>query len=55
VTELSPSGYAERPAGPDPLLTGNGVGWNAGGMHHLDPLADAGGVLAAVDGWRRVD
>ena len=55
VTELSPSGYAERPAGRDPLLTGSGVGWNAGGMHHLDPLVDARGVLAAVDGWRPVD
>ena len=53
VTELSTSGYAERPAGRDPLLTGSGAGWNAGGMHHLDPLVDAGGVLAAVDGWRR--
>ena len=31
VTELSPSGYAERPAGPDPLLTGSDVGWNASG------------------------
>ena len=55
VTELSPSGYAERPTGRDPLLSGSGVGWNAGGMHHLDPLVDAGGVLAAVDGWRPVD
>jgi hypothetical protein len=55
VTELSPSGYAERPAGRDPLLTGSGVGWNAGGMHHLDPLVDARGVLAVVDGWRPVD
>jgi hypothetical protein len=52
VTELSPSGYAERPAGRDPLLAGSGAGWNAGGMHHLDPLPDAGGALAAVDGWR---
>jgi hypothetical protein len=55
VTDLSPSGYAERPAGRDPLLTGSGVGWNAGGMHHVDPLVDARGVLAAVDGWRPVD
>ena len=52
VTDLSPSGYAERPAGRDPLLTGSGAGWNAAGMHHLDPLVDARGVTAAVDGWR---
>jgi hypothetical protein len=55
VTELSPSSYAERPAGRDLLLTGSGVGWNAGGMHNLDPLVEPGGVLAAVDGWRRLD
>jgi hypothetical protein len=55
VTELSPSGYAERPVGRDPLLAGSGAGWNAGGMHQLAPLVDARGVLAAVDGWRPVD
>jgi len=55
LTELSPCCYRERPAGRDPLLAGSGGGWNAGGMHHLDPLLDAGGVLAAVDGWRPVD
>jgi hypothetical protein len=55
VTELSPSRYAERPAPRDPLLTGSGVGWNAGGMHTLDPLVVPGGVLAAVDGWRPLD
>jgi hypothetical protein len=27
----------------------------AGGMHRLDPLVDARSVLAAVDGWRRLD
>jgi hypothetical protein len=52
VTGLSPSRYAERPVGPDPLLAGSGAGWNAGGMHHVDPLPDAHGVIAAVDGWR---
>jgi hypothetical protein len=52
VALLSPSGYAERPAGRDPLLAGSGSGWNASGMHHVDPLPDEHGVLAAVDGWR---
>jgi hypothetical protein len=52
VTDLSPTRYAERPAGRDPLLAGSGAGWNAGGMHHVDPLPDARGVIAAVDGWR---
>jgi hypothetical protein len=52
VTELSPCCYGERPAGRDPLLAGSGSGWNASGMHHLDPLPDAHGVLAVADGWR---
>jgi len=52
VTALSPTAYAERPVGPDPLLAGSGAGWNAGGMHHLDLLEEPGGVLAVVDGWR---
>jgi hypothetical protein len=52
VTELSPSGYAERPVGRDPLFAGSGAGWNAGGMHHVDALIGPRGVLAAVDGWR---
>ena len=51
VTELSACCYAERPVARDPLLAGSGTGWNAGGMHHLDPLVDGAGVLAAVDGW----
>jgi hypothetical protein len=54
VTELSACCYSERRAGRDPLLSGSGVGWNASGMHHLDPLPDEHGVLAAVDGWRPV-
>jgi hypothetical protein len=52
VTELSPTRYAERPVGRDPLLAGSGSGWNAGGMHHVAALLDDQGVLAAVDGWR---
>jgi len=32
------------------------AGWNAGGMHHVDPLPLADGRwLAAVDGWRMDD
>jgi hypothetical protein len=52
VTDLSPTRYAERPVGRDPLLAGSGAGWNAGGMHHVDPLLDPRGVIAVVDGWR---
>jgi hypothetical protein len=37
VTALSATHYAERPLGAAPVLTGSGAGWNAAGMHHLDP------------------
>jgi hypothetical protein len=42
VTRLGPRLYEEAPAGPDPLLTGSGRGWNRSGMHHVDAhrLAD---------------
>ena len=53
ITQLSPTRYSEHPVGLDPLLAGRGGGWNAGGMHHVDPLPEGGGLLAAVDGWRR--
>lgn len=50
---LTPSTYTERPHGLQPVLTGSGTGWNAAGMHHLDPhrLQD-GRWLACVDGCR---
>ena len=52
VGALTATAYEERPIGPDPMLAGSGVGWSAGGMHHVDPhrLAD-GQWVAAVDGW----
>jgi hypothetical protein len=52
VEELSVDRYAERPLGPEPVLTGSGVGWNAGGMHHVDAhRRPAGDWIACVDGW----
>jgi hypothetical protein len=52
VTELTPTTYSEREVAPSPLLAGSGVGWNAGGMHHLDAhRLEGGGWIAAVDGW----
>ena len=53
VTDLTPRSYRERPVGPDPLLGASGSGWNASGMHHLDPHEIAPGRwIACVDGWR---
>lgn len=52
ITELTPHRYHERPLGDVPLLTGSGMGWNAGGMHHIDPHhLGEGQWVACVDGW----
>lgn len=55
IVTLTERGYAERPIGTGPIL-GPGGGWNAGGMHHVDPVClGPGRWLAAVDGWRLED
>ena len=55
VTELTTTRYHEQALADWPVLTGSGVGWNASGMHHLDPhrLPDQS-WSACVDGfvWR---
>lgn len=52
VTDLSPSTYREREAGEGPVLAPSGSGWNANGMHHIDPhRLDDGTWIACVDGW----
>jgi hypothetical protein len=53
ITELTMTTYREREVEGNPLLSGSGSGWNAGGMHHVDahPLPD-GRWIACVDGWR---
>ncbi len=52
IAQLTPTAYTEREVAHNPILSGSGMGWNAGGMHHLDPtqLAD-GHWWACVDGW----
>ena len=52
VTRLSTTHYAERPVSAVPVSQGSGTGWNAAGMHHLDPhrLSD-GSWIASVDGF----
>jgi hypothetical protein len=52
ITELTPTLYTEREVANNPILFGSGTGWNAGGMHHVDPVAlDDGRWWACVDGW----
>ncbi|MGE0704610.1 MAG: hypothetical protein AB7F99_19080 [Vicinamibacterales bacterium] len=52
ITELTETTYRERPMAAAPILAGSGAGWNAVGMHHVDPhLVGDGQWLACVDGW----
>lgn len=50
ITLLSEMAYAERLASPKPIVKGSGRGWNAAGMHHVDPHKTHNGWIAAVDG-----
>ncbi|HSZ58385.1 MAG TPA: hypothetical protein VK797_22155 [Tepidisphaeraceae bacterium] len=51
VRKLTERDYQEQRIDP-PLLGPSGVGWNAGGMHHLDAhKLDDGNWIAAVDGF----
>lgn len=54
ITELTASSYAERPLGRGSVLRASGFGWNARGMHTIDPhRADDGTWIACVDGYRK--
>jgi hypothetical protein len=56
ITDLTTKQYREHAIDEKPILAGSGVGWNACGMHHVDPhLLDDGRWLACVDGftWRK--
>lgn len=51
ITTLTTTQYAERELDVSPILRPSGVGWNAKGMHHVDPQPLADGTwVASVDG-----
>jgi len=53
IVRLTATEFVEQPLGTGPILGPARAGWNAEGMHHVDPLPLADGHwLAAVDGWR---
>jgi hypothetical protein len=53
IHELTLDSYQEKSAADEPILAGTQHGWNAAGMHHIDPhRMDDGSCLASVDGWR---
>ena len=52
ITELTATRYHEKASADPPVLAGSGTGWNASGMHHIDPhRLDNGSWLACVDGF----
>ncbi|WP_163830686.1 glucosamine inositolphosphorylceramide transferase family protein [Spartinivicinus ruber] len=51
VYELTPTTYAEREIKDSPVLFPTGYGWNAKGMHHLDPWWTGDRWLAVADGY----
>jgi len=51
ISELTTRRYRERELPESPILEPAGTGWNASGMHHVDPHhLDVGRWLACVDG-----
>lgn len=54
IEELTTTSYVERLALTVPVIEASGSGWNADGMHHVDPqLTGDGGWIVAVDGKQR--
>jgi hypothetical protein len=52
ITKLTTADYEEREIDQNPVLTFSGIGWNACGMHHIDPhCIDGNHWIASVDGW----
>jgi len=53
ITTLTDRDYAESLVSEGPILRGSGFGWNADGMHHVDPhLQSDNRWIACVDGHR---
>ena len=51
ITGLDTNNYEEKPLTVNPILQASGTGWNALGMHHIDPhLVDGKRWVACVDG-----
>lgn len=53
ITQLSTTEYKEEEV-PHPILQPSSSGWNADGMHHIDPhQIEEGKWIACVDGYRK--
>ena len=54
ITELTTTGYEERPAQDEPVLSPRGSGWNGEAMHQIDPVqVGEDEWIASVDGFGR--
>jgi len=52
ITELTTTIYEEKPVNENPILEPSGSGWNAYGMHQIDPhQIDQDEWIACVDGY----
>jgi len=51
VDRLTRTEYTEHEIPGSPILAPSGSGWNAYGMHHLDPWWTGSDWIASVDGW----
>jgi hypothetical protein len=55
ITKLTPTSYEEVKDTTNLILKASGSGWNANGMHHLDPhLIGKDKWIACVDGYRKI-
>ena len=51
IEELTPTTYRERRLTDHPVLGPGHLGWNNGGMHHIDAHRVGAAWIASVDGW----
>lgn len=52
ITKLTTVDYEEKKIDENPTLEGSGTGWNAKGMHNIDPHRVSDDMwIACVDGW----
>lgn len=55
ITEITTTSYKEKEVSENPIIKAGGVGWNAEGMHHIDPhRIDENEWIACVDGYRNI-
>lgn len=55
ITNLTPDSYEEKAVSAEPIVAASGAGWNAKGMHQVDPFPIEDNTwIAAVDGFGEI-